>query len=96
MDKCVGRFAFQRNFASRKAPLDASSLGKLKGRATGLLADEMGNSEKVIRERYYRSVSRTTADEYFAITPPPPEGYKHLSKLNRWTMSSASAARVLP
>lgn len=63
----------------------------------GVLADEMGNSEKVIRERYYRSVSRTTADAYFSIMPPAlPEAYAHLPQLNRWNMAEALAARVLP
>ena len=63
----------------------------------GQLADEMGNSEKVIRDRYYRSVSRTTAEAYFAPMPPTlPNVYVYQAKLHRWNMAAALAARILP
>ena len=63
----------------------------------GMLADEMGNSEKVIKDRDQRSVSPTAATAYFNLMPPTlPEGYVHLPKLNRWNMAAALAARVLP
>ena len=62
----------------------------------GTLADEMGNSEKVIRDRYYRSVSQATAEAYFALMPPAlPEGYVYQDKLSRWTCQAALAARIL-
>ena len=35
----------------------------------GQVADEMGNSEAVIRTRYYRSVSRSVAETYWDIYP---------------------------
>ena len=35
----------------------------------GQVADEMGNSEAVIRTRYYRSVSRSVAEAYWNIYP---------------------------
>ena len=35
----------------------------------GQVADEMGNSEAVIRARYYRSVSRSVAEAYWDIYP---------------------------
>ena len=63
----------------------------------GQLADEMGNSEKVIRDRYYRSVSQTTAEAYFALMPPTlPDVYVYQAKLHRWNMAAALAARILP
>ena len=63
----------------------------------GTVADEAGNSEKIIRERYYRSVSPAVAAAYFALLPPTlPAGYQHLRKLTRWNMAAARAARVLP
>ena len=37
----------------------------------GQVADEMGNSEEVIRADYYRSVSLSTAEAYWSINPPP-------------------------
>ena len=36
----------------------------------GVLADEMGNSEAIIRQRYQRSVSQKDADAYWRILPP--------------------------
>ena len=63
----------------------------------GTVADEAGNSEKVIRERYYRSISLAVAEAYFRLMPPAlPNGYVHLSELRRWTMVPALAARILP
>ena len=63
----------------------------------GLLADEMGNSEKVIKDRYQRSVSPTVARAYFDLMPPAlPDGYVHQTEFNRWNMAAALAARVLP
>lgn len=63
----------------------------------GTVADEAGNSEKVIRDRYYRSVSRSTAEDYFALMPPAlPAGYEHQTDLHRWSRGPALAARVLP
>ena len=63
----------------------------------GTVADEAGNSEKIIRERYYRSVSPAVAAAYFALVPPAlPAGYMHRLKLNKWNMAPALAARVLP
>ena len=37
----------------------------------GVLADEMGNSEAIIRQRYQRSVSQSEADAYWLIMPTP-------------------------
>ena len=38
-------------------------------RSFGTVADEMGNSEAVIRSRYFRSVSSVTAEAYWKIYP---------------------------
>ena len=38
----------------------------------GQVADEMGNSEEVIRSNYYRSVSLSAAEAYWNIYPPSP------------------------
>ncbi len=63
----------------------------------GKVADEAGNSEKVIKERYYRSISKTVAEEYFALMPPVlPAGYQYQKQLTRWNLAPALAARVLP
>ena len=44
-------------------------------RSFGTVADEMGNSEAVVRARYYRSVSNATAEAYWKIYPAgtPPD-----------------------
>ena len=69
----------------------------MKALGISTVADEAGNSEKVIRDRYKRSVSEDAAEKYFGLMPPPlPDGYVHQIKLHRWNCTAALAARVLP